>query len=888
MKKIIAIILLLVSFALLSNLSASEYRKIVVATFHNQKDADGALKKLIQYSELDDKLIELQNSEGFEFVSRASGRYFILCVEPFNRGETLKYVASYIRKKHSDAFINKLKISEISIKKTPKKPKEETIKISDVIEVLEPKESPVIRKKVIPVKVVEPPVKEETQVVDPKPIDIPIVKKTKPQAEVKQEILPVETNSQSSRNMFYLFAMTMFFLIVASVLIFISRKENKKLRHHLTKAKEDLEILYDDMTYKEVFLAKISHEVRTPMNAIIGLSHIVLQSDLSHLQRENVSKIKYSGELLLDIINDILDLSKIDAGELKIEKLELNINNVLDHVSNMVSINAKSKNLELIFDIDKNVPSRLIGDPLRLGQVLINLLSNAIKFTQKGEIDLSVHTISQDDKKVLLEFNVRDTGIGMSPSQIAKLFRSFSQGDDTTSRIYGGTGLGLSISKQLIEMMGGGIRVESQYAHGSNFIFTVELEIEDPDNKRHYRLPEKSLMGKTAMIIDTNTKSISALSKMLEYFHYSVQTMPIMQEAESMLKESDFDIIFIDEQKFSKYALESLRKLKNEKEIKIVLIESLYNQTENSSKRYTEIDRYLLKPFNQQSIFNIILEIYGDQQSSKTIQSKNAKDDLKNLKNKHVLVAEDNEINQRVLSGLLDDTGITLSMVENGKEVLEALKKDPKFDLILMDISMPIMDGYEATKRIRTNNEYDTIPIIALTANSMDEEIEHALSCGMQGFIGKPLSVNVLYQTLYDVLKDEPKIPEIQVQKSKSKPQVQEKFLSKSINLEEGIARCAGDTNLFKGILQDFTEMYADSVRVFDSMISDKRYYDGKQFAHDIKGVSANIGASELSSLAAKLEEAFVREHQSNYSILLKNYQESLKRVFQDIEQLKL
>jgi len=904
MKQFLKIITFFALLSLFSDVSAAQYRKIVVSSYLTQHDADKALAKLTDTLDQDREIAMLEKQEGFAFIARASGNYFIISAEPFKNREILQKVLDAVREFHPDAFVNRIKPQDLRIRK------KQTIDVIQEGEVLtqEPKV-----KEQLPEESKLEEIQTSHEVSEKKSQSLKIAeKKVSTPKKITQELPQVPatvllsddaslaTNvNDSAKTLSYVLAGTVLILIVAIFLLYLSRKEQKNIQDLYAIKQKELDACQSSMIQKEVFLAKISHELRTPMNAIIGLSHIVLQTDLSQLQSENVSKIKYSGELLLDIINDILDLSKMGAGELKIEKVPLNINDVLDHVSNMIAIDAKRKGLELIFDVDKNVPSRFIGDPLRLGQILINLLSNSVKFTKKGEIDLYIYKVSQDNHKVLLEFKVTDTGIGMNVSQISKLFKSFSQADDSTSRVYGGTGLGLSISKQLVEMMGGGIRVESQPGRGSSFIFNIELELEDPDNKRHYRLPSKSFMGKKALLIDTNTKSISALSKMLEYFHYSVQTMPIIEEAENLLDTVAYDIIFIDEQKLSSYALERIRKLKEKKMIKIVLIESLYNQTENSIKRYQEIDRYLLKPFNQQSIFNIILELYGEKQSKKSAKDIVSKDDLRKLKNKHILVAEDNEINQRVLTGLLDGTGIEITIAENGKEVIETLHKNPKFDLILMDISMPIMDGYEASQAIREYHEYDAIPIVALTANSMEEEIEHAISCGMQGYIGKPLSIDTFYEKLLDILgKDSGQREAFKISHSSFKPSekikesapekaVQETPESTSgplLHVSEGIERCGGDEELYKALLHDFSEMYSDSVNVLETIYEEKRFHDGKQFAHDIKGVSSNIGAMELSSYAAALEQAFLRENQSNYSLLIKNYQEGLKRVLSEIE----
>ncbi len=892
MKKVL---LLLLSLVLFSSLNASDLRKIVIGSYLSQKDADAALNKLNRYLDKNKEIAKYSDEEGFEFIARASGKYFIISAEPFRDRAVLNTVLNYIKKRHHDAFVNRIKDADLKkYNRKYKKKQSKELKKAKELEKIKLAEEEKAKKLAKAKELEKIKLAEEEKAKKVK------VKKTEPQ-KIKKSTEPREKKSKNifstekllDTTLFYVLMGTVLFLLVAMVLIYLSRRENKLLVKKIKEKDDEIRYCQSTINHKEVFLAKVSHELRTPMNAIIGLSHIVLQTDLSNLQKENISKIKYSGELLLDIINDILDMSKMDAGELKIEKVELNINDVLDHVSNMVAINAKSKGLELIFDIDKDVPSHFIGDPLRLGQILINLLSNAIKFTKKGEIDLHVYKISQDNNKVYLEFKVSDTGIGMTSAQIAKLFKSFSQADDSTSRVYGGTGLGLSISKQLVELMGGGIRVESQYSRGSSFIFNIELELIDPGNKRHYRLPSRTFMGKRALIIDTNTKAISSLSKMLEYFQYSVQTMPVIEEAEAILNEFEFDILFIDEQKLSKYALEYIRKLKEKRKIKIVLIESLYNQGDNSTKRYDEIDKYLLKPFNQQSIFNIILELYGEHKSKITNKHKIIKDELKKLKNKNILVAEDNEINQRVLIGLLEGTDIKITIAENGKEVISELQKYPKYDLILMDISMPIMDGYEATQIIRKSHEYDDIPIIALTANSMESEIEHAISCGMQGFIGKPLRVEVFYAKLLEFLQKDAAIKELAQKENKkldsiSKLPIKKKTqnILQSLNYKEGIERCGEDKELYKALLQDFSEMYVDSVNVFKTIINEERYSDGRKFAHDIKGVSANIGATELASVAESLEKAFMKEDTGDYSLLIKNYQDSLKRILDDIKKI--
>jgi two-component system sensor histidine kinase/response regulator len=906
MRRFITIFFLFTSFLLL-DASAGYYRKIVVGSYFSQADADKALILLNEHMQSQNRIMQLQNEWGFEFIARPSGKYYIMSAEPFLDRGVLQEVLDEIRVLHKDAFVNRISPpKDLPIREGAQKPQtapdtdqitdaqsslaSDTLKISDIIK------KPPFEASKSSVSATQEIIEEKSSVsraVSSASTQETAEKKSSAQSSSLNAFQSDTSSSSRAKPVVgYLLLGSLLFLIIAMILLWRYRNENKKLHNELNRMDQELLNVKDTMMQKEVFLAKISHELRTPMNAIIGLSHIVLQNKLSRIQEENVTKIKHSGELLLEIINDILDLSKMEAGELKIEHVEFNINDVLDHVSNMVAIKAKNKGLELIFAVEKGVPSHLVGDPLRIGQVLINILGNAVKFTKEGEIDLHISPLYKEDQKLMLEFKITDTGIGMTSDQLSKLFRSFKQADDSTSRIYGGTGLGLSISKQLVELMGGGIRVESQYGKGSVFAFSVEFSLNDAENKRHYRLPSKALMGKRALIIDTNTKSISALSKMLEYFHYEVQTMPILEEAEQLINEEPFDILFVDEQKLSKFAREKIKEIKRNKVIKIVLIESLYNQHKNSANRLNEIDRYLLKPFNQQSIFNIILELYGERRGATSSKRSLNKDDIKVLSGKRILLAEDNEINQRVFAGLLDGSGIAIDMVENGREVLEKLHHNPNYDLIFMDISMPVMDGYEATKLLREYREYDTIPVVALTANSMQDEIEHAISCGMQGYIGKPLNVDDFYGKLLELLGSRRNTGtfvahEGTKQESARKSQKEELVTAQDdIHMDDGIDRCGGDEVLYNALLRDFLEMYKDAVSVLEDICNEKRYLDGKKFAHDIKGVSANIGAYRLSESALALEEAFLRENQSNYSLLIKNFQENLKRVIKVIEQL--
>jgi len=918
MHKFIKVLFLFLTLFLL-DAQASYYRKISIASYTSEKDATRELTKLKKFLLQDRGVANLQEEWHFKFGIKKIGKYYITTIEPFRNPDILQRVLDRSRNMYPDAYVKRIKATDAkpsylkskespqqvvskkttksinTLKATPKIEKKESSKAS-----VPTSSSSQQRPKMQKMVEIKPDMhlNETTHIKEI--IEEKKEKEPKKEPKVKESTPIAQTtpiaSTTSDLDMYItllfqvLFALTFIALLVVYKKLSSLKKDNKSLHERHATNTDELKKYNHDLEKQEQFLAKVSHELRTPMNAIIGLSHIVLETRLDQSQNENVTKIKHSGELLLEIINDILDLSKMGAGELKIDTLEFNINEVLEHVSDMVSIRAQNKELQLIFDIEKGVPSHLIGDPLRLGQILINLLGNAVKFTQEGEIDLKIFNLSGDDEKATLQFIVTDTGIGMTQEQMDTLFESFSQADDSISRVYGGTGLGLSITKELIELMGGQIRVESEYGKGSSFIFNIDFELRDSGNMRHYRLPSKSLMYKNALIIDTNKKAVRSLKKMLEYFHYDVQTMPTLEEVSVLPHDGMYDILFLDEYKLTKYTITKIRELKQQHNIKVVLIESLYNQTNNNSTEIDEIDHFLLKPFNQQSIFSIILEIYA-QKKNKVVQKKKlTKKDLKPLAGKRILIAEDNEINQRVLAGLLDDTGIKFSFAPNGKEAVDLVQKNSQIDLILMDISMPIMDGHEATKVIREYREYDEIPIVALSANVMEAEMDHALKSGMQGYIEKPINVEFLYQKLLEFLADDFKASEVKtihVKQPEPEPKVEisdESFKSGDLIVLEGIERCGSDKDLYKELLEEFGKMYRNSEGTLETICREQRYADGKAFAHDIKGVSANIGANGLSIFAATMEDAFKRENQSNYTLLMKNFQGHLSRVFKEID----
>lgn len=530
-----------------------------------------------------------------------------------------------------------------------------------------------------------------------------------------------------------------------TALLFIAWRERrfKILKQHYNDLFKEKEQIQDSIQAKNDFIAMMSHEIRAPINAVMGMSHLVLESRLTVTQRSQISKIKDSASLLLNLINDILDHSKIEAGKITIEQIPYDLNALLDDISNIVSHKANEKQIELIFDIDRSVPNKLIGDPLRLLQVLVNLLNNAVKFTDKGSVILRARGQQISRLNLKIHFEIIDTGIGMDQEQIARLFQSYSQADDSIARKYGGTGLGLAICKNLVSLMGGTIHVHSAINEGSTFSFDIKLHSDFDFEKRHYRLPTTDLMSKNALILDENKDNSAVLQRGLEYFHYEVKTVVDSLDAVALFQKYRFDIVFID----TKISLcgEFKRELQNQikdDHLKLVWM------GEDIKKRGGFI---LSKPYNQLDIFNTILSVYGymDQSGKHQNNTKKLKESLKKFGGETLLLAEDNEINRSIIAGLLAGTNIVIVTAETGQQAVDIINSDSNISVILMDIQMPIMDGFEAAKIIRKNPDKDLIPIIAVTGNTLESDIQNISNAGMNGHIAKPIDVNTFYTTLY-------------------------------------------------------------------------------------------------------------------------------------------
>jgi len=679
---------------------------------------------------------------------------------------------------------------------------------------------------------------------------------------------------------------------VGLLILFLSSKQSKKLQDlHQALFEKQIEMEKN----QNLLLTTMSENIHSMAKQALEESRQALNEPTT--TREQKEEIFTNVEnRLLDVTNDLIDFLRLKSKKVDITYEEFNINNVLNEVAGTICSKFSGSSSELIFDIDKNIPRKLIGDSLHLGQILESILEYQMDQSKLDEVKLEITMFETYGDNIEMQFKITDTGLGLTTEAQEQLFTPYY---DESLGSY--VGLGLFVSNELVEMMDGKLSVESTIGKGSIFTLALPLKVVDKSNKRMYRLPKKVLIEKKVLIVDDNYSAALAIKKMFAYFKHEVTVLTQAEFRRNIPNITPFDIVVLNESLYTVRLVEYLTKIKMGKSLKVIALNALL-KADRDSFVDDVIDNYLYKPLNQERIFELIVNLYDlkgsieiEEDEGERVQTTKShiletrgitQERFKDFKGKNLLIVEDNLINQKVLTNLLHLSQMKISIANNGQEAVDMVKSSQNnFDLVLMDINMPIMDGYTATQMIRLDKKYDTLPIVAFTALVLDSEIKKMFSSGINAFLAKPLNIGKLYTAMAMYIGDVPiAAPVVEAIEEREIPTYA------GIDIKEGIQRSNKSEALYLEVLKEFYEAYSKSDTVFEKLVKEHRYEQIKMLCIDMKGLSGAIGAYDMHTLMTEILQLIlykkydlVANYKEKYIFEIKTLNRSIKKYLSDI-----